>query len=880
MISRTLRILGAIFIPLLSGLGKLLRIQLGSNSDFILIRPSRRVLFLDEGVERASDIFKKEGVRVTGHGWKTGRHVSRISLGKGTASTETFGFLKKEYAKSWIKSLFVHSSGVLHEARILKALELEGIPAPLWVAVGKTSQGESFLLVDEIPDTVNLKTYLTEQRSRNQRKEVLRRLAWILARIHTLGFSHVDLYSKHILVNPETRQVFLLDWQRSFRLIDLPWHNRARNLARLHATLDEGILQPREKLAFLASYLQATSHFGQGKFNLPMFHLLALDIDREAIRLLSYRHIKEKRNTQATLQPQNWIFLEDKNFFVTSICSEAEKACLETMLAEVGKQRKNEKIILRKSLPLGEGNLRLQYRKTSWFEALFQAAFKFKKSKAPEYTHAAILYKVQRHGVETGKVLALGIRKKNLLLQESFLLTREPCETQPLNEWLEQRHKVKQTSDSLAKRRQVFEDLGKLLAKIHASGCYLKGKKTLQVRVPDSSTAPIFLDAANCLQETSFANPKWASIDMNKMKQMLLSLGAEQKDIVNYRRAYSSEISHGSLIHGATSQSTTGVLAMDAASGGVKLAIIRDAGVAAQNEIKADEVQPEVLCQIQKDGGYSKFYSTPEWISHYGEDWTSRVMDIPVTDRFHAKQGRSVGRIILQGKEGKPELAVYLKRHYELSWWEGMLARFFPKYAWSPAMQEFNHLASARQLGLQVPDSLAVVEFIGPGTKLRSALAVRELENMIPLHEAIPLASVRMVPKVFKQWKKSLVAEMARMARMLHDRHWFHKDLYLCHFYIHKNNTFRIPEWRDNVVLIDLHRLGSHPWTSQVWKIKDLAQLIYSSEIEGVDDKDRIEFWRSYRDLGPKSVLDQILLWVIKLKWGRYRKHNLKKKAA
>jgi heptose I phosphotransferase len=99
-------------------------------------------------------------------------------------------------------------------------------------------------------------------------------------------------------------------------------------------------------------------------------------------------------------------------------------------------------------------------------------------------------------------------------------------------------------------------------------------------------------------------------------------------------------------------------------------------------------------------------------------------------------------------------------------------------------------------------------------------------------------------------------------------------------FYIDKNDTFRTPNWRDKVVLIDLHRLSSHTWTSQIWKIKDLAQLIYSSEIEGVDDRDRLEFWRCYRDLGPKSSLDRILLYVIKLKWGRYRRHNLKKKAA
>ena len=300
-----LRIMGVIFLPVAGLLGKISNMFSSSKNGFLVIRPSKRAMLFSQGIEKPEDVFNLEGVRVTGHGWKTGRHVSSVTLGNG--KNEASAFLKKEHNRGWVKTILAHSAGVLHEARILKALEHEGVPAPLWVAVGKTCLGHSFLLVEEIPDTVNLKTYFAEQRSRNQRKEVLRRLAWILARMHTLGFSHVDLYSKHVLVNPETRMVYLLDWQRSFRMRDLPWNIRSGNLARLHATLDESILRPREKLAFLTSYLEATAHFSQGNSNLPLFHLLALDIDREAIRLLSYRHVREKRNTQVALQPQNWI---------------------------------------------------------------------------------------------------------------------------------------------------------------------------------------------------------------------------------------------------------------------------------------------------------------------------------------------------------------------------------------------------------------------------------------------------------------------------------------------------------------------------------------------------------------------------------------------
>lgn len=874
MISRLLRILGMIFLPLAWVSGRLCGFFMPFRKDFLIVRPSKRSAFFSQGIENADAVFNLEGVRVTGHGWKTGRHVSSITLGEG--KNETRAFLKKEHNPGFIKGLTSGSTGVLHEARILNALEHEGIPGPSWLAVGKTRRGDSFLLVEEIPDTVNLKTYFAEQRSRNQRKEVLRRLAWVLARMHTLGFSHVDLYSKHVLVNPETRMVFLLDWQRSFRLQDLPWNIRAGNLARLHATLDESILKPREKLAFLVSYIEATIDFSHGDSNVPQFHLLALDIDREAIRLLNYRHVREKRNTQVTLQPQNWIFLEKENIFVTSIISETEKEFLNELLMEARKLGCNGKTVIRKPLPGSENVLRLQYRSTSWMEKLLSSSLKSRKTKAPEYSHAAILYKVQRHGVSTGKILAIGIRKNKFFSQESFLLTREPAKTLPLNEWLEQ-GSVRQQK---GRRQLVFESVGRLLARIHSAGCYLKGKKTLFLRVDEASSPNVFLDAANCLEEAPTSNSKWASIDMAKMKQLLRSLGAEQQGIVCFRKAYSDEISHDQKVMNSTTHVATGVLAMDAFSGGTKLATIKKSDPVI-NDVDSNDIQDGVLVQVQKDGSLVKFYSTPEWVSHYGGDWTTRVMDLQVTDRFHAKQGRSVGRIILPGKDGKPELCFYLKRHYKLSWWEGFMGWLFPKKDWSPAMQEFHHLSTARRLGLNVPETIAAVEFIGPGAKLRSALAVRELDGMLPLHEAIPLALSRQTPQSFRNWKKSLVGEMARMARILHDRNWFHKDLYLCHFYIHKNDTFRIPDnWRERLVLIDLHRLSNHYWTSQIWKIKDLAQLIYSSEIEGVDDRDRLEFWRFYRDLGPKSSLDRLLLFIIKLKWTRYRNHNLKKMAA
>ena len=285
--------------------------------------------------------------------------------------------------------------------------------------------------------------------------------------------------------------------------------------------------------------------------------------------------------------------------------------------------------------------------------------------------------------------------------------------------------------------------------------------------------------------------------------------------------------------------------------------------------------------------GVRRLRQRPDWERYAGPGWAERVMGAEVTDRLHVKQGRSTGRWVLRAA-GTPgdELAVYLKRHHRLPWWRRLLATLWPWGDWSPGFQEWNHLEWARRQGLPVPEPVAAGEFAGPWGRLEGFLAVRDLAGMLPLNEAVPLAQSRLDAPAFRRWKRGLAEELARLARRLHDRRCFHKDLYLCHFFIRAEDTQSPPEgppgeaWRGRVHLIDLHRLAHHPWTWRVWQVKDLAQLLYSSEVAGVDVRDRLSFWRHYRGpAGPAGSADRWLLRAVRLKWRRYRAHNLRRKA-
>lgn len=261
-----------------------------------------------------------------------------------------------------------------------------------------------------------------------------------------------------------------------------------------------------------------------------------------------------------------------------------------------------------------------------------------------------------------------------------------------------------------------------------------------------------------------------------------------------------------------------------------------------------------------------------DWDRFAGENWEERIMAEPVTDRLHEKQGRSIGRRVFTN--GRERLTVYLKRHYTLSRWHGLLATFFPNQAWSPGLQEWQHLIWAEKEGFPVPRPVAAGQTVGPWFRLQGFLAVEELHGMLPLHEAVPLAAARLPSPHFDRWKRELTVELARLTRELHRRNVFHKDLYFCHFYIPESFT-RVPpkDWKNQVVMIDLHRLAKHNLTAPWWQAKDLAQFLYSSDVEGVTARDRLRFWKLYRAGWSERTPRNWLLPLVRWKWRLYVRH-------
>jgi heptose I phosphotransferase len=250
------------------------------------------------------------------------------------------------------------------------------------------------------------------------------------------------------------------------------------------------------------------------------------------------------------------------------------------------------------------------------------------------------------------------------------------------------------------------------------------------------------------------------------------------------------------------------------------------------------------------------------------------LMALETPDRLDVKQGRSTARVRFD-----TGLSVYLKRQYRLSWTARLAAMFHPSGRHTPASAERHHLEQCRALGIEVPDVVAAGERIGPRSALTAFLMVAELNGCEAVNEALSRLVARLDPADFAALKRRIIAEMTRIAATLHAARLFHKDLYLCHFFLDVERLER-GDRSVRLVLIDLHRLASRRIGADWLRWKDLGQLLYSTfGVAGIDDGDRLRFWRLYRKRCP-LVLASWQAAIVRFRAGRYGAHNRKPRQA
>jgi Lipopolysaccharide kinase (Kdo/WaaP) family len=252
-------------------------------------------------------------------------------------------------------------------------------------------------------------------------------------------------------------------------------------------------------------------------------------------------------------------------------------------------------------------------------------------------------------------------------------------------------------------------------------------------------------------------------------------------------------------------------------------------------------------------------------------------------DHFVEKQGRSTGRYVIDAC-GR-QLSFFLKKYHQLSWWQ----RWFAPLSRYPGPRELANIKRAAALGVPVPKPL--VAGASREHNCRSILAVRELEGYLPLHEFIPRRFGGSQSTSVRQLRRELTCQLADISRRLHCANHYHCDLYLCHFFIRESTASAscvrlaaaghegadaresiVQPGSFDLVLIDFTRL-KRSWNPR-WQVKDLAQLLFSSDLPGISRTDRMRFFKRYlacvRLDGPARRLLRRVQWKASL----YHRHN------
>ena len=113
--------------------------------------------------------------------------------------------------------------------------------------------------------------------------------------------------------------------------------------------------------------------------------------------------------------------------------------------------------------------------------------------------------------------------------------------------------------------------------------------------------------------------------------------------------------------------------------------------------------------------------------------------------------------------------------------------------------------------------------------------------------------------------KRDFIQKLADFIRRFHNTGYRHRDLYLCHIFHTETGK---------LYLIDLHRTFKPKLTGRRYKLKDLAQLFYSSPGDKVFNTDRLRFYLGYTHKQTLSPADKAFIRRIAAKAQKIARHD------
>lgn len=259
---------------------------------------------------------------------------------------------------------------------------------------------------------------------------------------------------------------------------------------------------------------------------------------------------------------------------------------------------------------------------------------------------------------------------------------------------------------------------------------------------------------------------------------------------------------------------------------------------------------------VEKDNGkmfVNENYA--EILFHNGIEKADDLWNIKSESVKSKLKERGTSRAFLNLPGSEENLEVYIKRYTALPLKEYFKAALsFKPIFTGGALHEWKGILSFIEKGIPTAEPIAAAR-----SSRGTCIVLRGIQNYVRASELLAkFASEKNFTSA-----RYLIGQIAEIAGKIHSANFAHQDLYLLHFFV---------QWQDKkVYIIDLQRVIMQKKLSRRWRVKDLAQLNFSSK-GLVSRTNKLRFWKKYCEICGLNPRDISLLKTIHKKSASYEK--------
>ena len=237
--------------------------------------------------------------------------------------------------------------------------------------------------------------------------------------------------------------------------------------------------------------------------------------------------------------------------------------------------------------------------------------------------------------------------------------------------------------------------------------------------------------------------------------------------------------------------------------------------------------------------------------------------DLPKSNMDSFRERRQFA-ITLPGHDNSTR--VFLKRYVRPPVFKQLYNWLAHRRRGSFAMLEHYTASVLSQNGVRTPHTLACGEQWGFFFEKRSFLMIQEVCDSESLDQSLPSYFDGRATAANLRLRRKFIRRLGVFIRRFHETGYRHRDLYFSHIFYSKSGKF---------CLIDLAR-AFKPIRRERYRIKDIAQLHYSTPARYFSRTDRLRFYLAYAGRARLEPNDKLFIRKVVGKIKQILRHNRK----